>query len=61
MTGSSKPPTRRLDWTLLDLDLEVEDLAVDPSDTSVVYASSTNDGVFKSTDGGNSWAEITPA
>ncbi len=34
-------------------------LAVDPTNSSVVYAGFINGGLFKTTDGGNNWSAIT--
>ena len=33
-------------------------LAIDPSNTSIIYAMTQNAGIYKSTNGGNSWIRI---
>jgi photosystem II stability/assembly factor-like uncharacterized protein len=37
----------------------IQDLAVDPGDGDVVWAVSRNSGVFKTTDGGDTWVRLT--
>ena len=39
-------------------DAHVTSLTVDPSNTHVVYAATTNHGLLKSTDGAGSWAQV---
>ena len=38
----------------------VSSLALDPSSSSTLYAGTINGGLFKSTDGGSSWAVVDP-
>ena len=39
---------------------EITSLAVDPRNSSVVYAASKNGGVFKTMDGGENWSSLSP-
>jgi photosystem II stability/assembly factor-like uncharacterized protein len=39
-------------------DLDVQALAIDPSDSAIIYAGTNGSGVFKSEDGGFNWAEM---
>jgi photosystem II stability/assembly factor-like uncharacterized protein len=39
---------------------EITSLAIDPRNSSVVYAASKNGGVFKTTDGGENWSSLSP-
>jgi photosystem II stability/assembly factor-like uncharacterized protein len=41
-------------------DLQVVSLAVEPSDTNILYAGTRLHGVFKSIDGGASWTPVNP-
>jgi hypothetical protein len=56
--ASSIPPTKyagALDtWTLIGEDLSVSALAIDPENTAVLYAS-TSEKMYKSEDGGRTW------
>ena len=51
-------------WMTLDIVIapfgEVSAVAVDPFNSSVVYAATNTNGVFKSADGGTTWAEYNP-
>lgn len=42
-------------------DLQVVALALDPTNTRVLYAGTRFDGIFKSSDAGASWSSINPA
>jgi photosystem II stability/assembly factor-like uncharacterized protein len=61
---SSGQPAKSTDgvasWSRLNLPLAsndlVIDLAIDPQDSGMVYAGTAAEGVFKSTDGGESWS-----
>lgn len=48
-------------WTALGpVAGSVSSLALDPSSSSTLYAGTVNGGLFKSTDGGSSWAVVGP-
>ena len=42
----------------LAADANVSSLAVDPADAQLVYAGTTNHGILRSTDGGQTWARM---
>jgi photosystem II stability/assembly factor-like uncharacterized protein len=46
-------------WNPTSLTQAVTALAIDPDDPSILYAGTQNSGLFKSVDGGNSWAAST--
>ena len=46
-------------WSKLDLDnIRVNVVAVDPADPNVLFAGSNGQGVFRSADGGQNWAQV---
>lgn len=47
-----------LNWVSL-LSGSITDIAVNPSNSSIVYAGKWGDGVYKSTNGGLNWAKVT--
>ena len=59
LTGSAvRSETFRFDPVNLDSGGAFQYVLIDPSDRDVVYALSDVAGVFKSTDGGDSWSSI---
>ncbi|MBX6771105.1 MAG: hypothetical protein IRY83_05225 [Chloroflexi bacterium] len=46
-------------WSKLDLDgIRVNALAVDPTNPRILFAGTNGNGIFRSTDGGNSWSAV---
>ena len=46
-------------WALVPVLDGLEDLGFDPQDPNIIYASTYNDRIFKSTDGGKSWHQAS--
>jgi photosystem II stability/assembly factor-like uncharacterized protein len=57
-SGLLKSEDRGTSWSKVGLELDIESVIVDPSDTSTVYALTLVDGLFKSSDHGLTWIEI---
>jgi photosystem II stability/assembly factor-like uncharacterized protein len=69
-SDKSHPDTGIPAWTLIGPEPEengfwgpnsgrIAAVAVDPTDTNIVYAGAAQGGVWKTTDGGNTWAPLT--
>jgi photosystem II stability/assembly factor-like uncharacterized protein len=46
-------------WTRYQLTARVTDLAIDPTNTNIIYAPVWGDGLYKSVNGGTTWTKLT--